>query len=327
MKAITPVIALVMLMLITVGIVGISYTWFSGLFSSQTKKAVSIPPGGAFCLNGEIKAFVLNSGDSAIATSDIIVAQVDGVDVKGTPFFGDMSTGLVGWWKFDETSGGTASDSSGKGNNGVLNNGPQWVTGKYKNAVKFDGTDGQEVRANNVPVNLASGTYNTVRFWMFWDGTGSSLMPFGWGTSYDLWISGNYFGFNTGGGDVYGITGTVAKLANKWVHITAVFPNNYPTDEPALYINGEKQSISLLQGTRNTRSSTQTLLFSGWGSTTGYKFRGTIDEAAVYTKTIGDFNIQPGKSGLAVNYPGTTGKHNIRIGTSSNTAETIVECQ
>ncbi|MBI2085643.1 MAG: hypothetical protein HYT71_03980 [Candidatus Aenigmarchaeota archaeon] len=38
MKAITPVIALVILMLITVSIVGIAYTWFSGLFSSQIKK-------------------------------------------------------------------------------------------------------------------------------------------------------------------------------------------------------------------------------------------------------------------------------------------------
>ncbi len=42
MRGITPVIALVMLMLITVGMVGISYAWFSGLFSSQTSAAFSI---------------------------------------------------------------------------------------------------------------------------------------------------------------------------------------------------------------------------------------------------------------------------------------------
>ncbi|MBI2085404.1 MAG: hypothetical protein HYT71_02740 [Candidatus Aenigmarchaeota archaeon] len=40
MKGVTPVIALVMLMLITVGIVGASATWFSGTFTSQTKKFV-----------------------------------------------------------------------------------------------------------------------------------------------------------------------------------------------------------------------------------------------------------------------------------------------
>ncbi|MBI4177320.1 MAG: hypothetical protein HY516_04340, partial [Candidatus Aenigmarchaeota archaeon] len=46
MKAITPVIALVMLLLITVGLVGISYAWFSGVMSAQTSKVISIPPGG-----------------------------------------------------------------------------------------------------------------------------------------------------------------------------------------------------------------------------------------------------------------------------------------
>ena len=71
MKAITPVIALVMLMLITVGIVGVSYSWFSGLFSSQTKKFISIPTGGAYCSGGDIRVYALNNGDSVITASDM----------------------------------------------------------------------------------------------------------------------------------------------------------------------------------------------------------------------------------------------------------------
>ena len=38
------------------------------------------------------------------------------------------STGLVGYWKFDEGSGTTAGDSSGKGNAGELVNTPTWST-------------------------------------------------------------------------------------------------------------------------------------------------------------------------------------------------------
>src|SRR5262249_14832299 len=35
-------------------------------------------------------------------------------------------SGLVAYWKFDEGSGTTASDSSGNGNTGTLVNGPRW---------------------------------------------------------------------------------------------------------------------------------------------------------------------------------------------------------
>jgi len=38
------------------------------------------------------------------------------------------STGLVGWWKFDEGTGVTAYDASGEGNHGTLTNGPTWST-------------------------------------------------------------------------------------------------------------------------------------------------------------------------------------------------------
>ena len=41
---------------------------------------------------------------------------------------------LVGWWKLDETSGITAADSSGMGNNGTTYGGPQLVTGKIGGA-------------------------------------------------------------------------------------------------------------------------------------------------------------------------------------------------
>ncbi len=80
-KGITPVIALVMLMLITVGMVGIAYTWFSGLLTTQTEKGISIPPGGAYCTLGKISVLIQNNGaTSSLTTGDIIIAQVDGVD-------------------------------------------------------------------------------------------------------------------------------------------------------------------------------------------------------------------------------------------------------
>ncbi|MBI4167560.1 MAG: hypothetical protein HY515_01245, partial [Candidatus Aenigmarchaeota archaeon] len=82
MKAITPVIALTMLVLITVGIVGVAFVWFSGLLSGSTEKAIAIPNGGVYCNGASLSITVLNMGaSSSIANADIKVLKVDGVDV------------------------------------------------------------------------------------------------------------------------------------------------------------------------------------------------------------------------------------------------------
>jgi len=53
---------------------------------------------------------------------------------------GDVSAGLVGFWKLDENSGVSAVDSSGYGNNGILV-GATWTGGKSGSALDFDGVD------------------------------------------------------------------------------------------------------------------------------------------------------------------------------------------
>jgi len=47
----------------------------------------------------------------------------------------DITTGLVGWWKLDETSGNIAADSAGT-NNGTIGSADTWVTG---GGLDFDG--------------------------------------------------------------------------------------------------------------------------------------------------------------------------------------------
>ncbi len=106
-KGITPVIALVMLMLITVGIVGIAYAWFSGLASSQTEKGISIPPGGAKCYKigglNYVSLLIQNNGATSnivvtqsAATSDLIVLTVNGVDCTTTAAAQNIAPGSGG---------------------------------------------------------------------------------------------------------------------------------------------------------------------------------------------------------------------------------------
>jgi len=48
----------------------------------------------------------------------------------------DITTGLVGWWKLDETSGNIAADSSGYGNDGTIGSADTWIAG---GGLDFDG--------------------------------------------------------------------------------------------------------------------------------------------------------------------------------------------
>jgi hypothetical protein len=70
---------------------------------------------------------------------------------------------LVGWWQFDEGSGTVAKDSSGHGNDGTLNGGPQWVPGYSGGALKFDGTDDYVDCGNDASLDL---TAWTITLWL-----------------------------------------------------------------------------------------------------------------------------------------------------------------
>jgi len=111
MKGITPVIALVMLMLITVGMVGIAYAWFSGLLITQTEKGISIPPGGAFCSGSKISVLIQNNGaTSTLSETDVIIAQIDGTDATKSAL--SLAPGAGGLIVSAYDCGGTCSSGT-----------------------------------------------------------------------------------------------------------------------------------------------------------------------------------------------------------------------
>ncbi len=325
MKAITPVIALVMLLLITVGITGVSYTWFGGLVSSSTKKSISIPPGGAYCADGDIKIYALNNGDAAITANDIIVAQVDGVDVKNTPFFGDMRSDLVGYWKFDETSGITAKDSSGvvPPNDGTLVGNPQHVVGKARNALVFNGVDDYVNVIHSAVFNTNTITIGAWAMLRSTSADSKKIVDKTEGGFKDLFLDINdgVPRFCVGDGATMRCSGSPPAIElDKWYHFAGVFDGT----KVIVYVNGAAYANSWT-GTRQL-SVTNLLIGAAWNFDVDRYWNGIIDEVKIYNKAAGDVNIQPGASGLVVNYPGTDGKHTVRVGTSSNIAEATVSC-
>ena len=119
-------------------------------------------------LTGEINA-TLNITDANATQHDGNYSVVVGNDfgsVESEEVVLDVNTtllnGLVAWWKFDETSGTVAYDSSGNGNDGNLTNGPTWTDGKIGGALSFDGHNDRVKLAHNMINGLID---ITVSFW------------------------------------------------------------------------------------------------------------------------------------------------------------------
>jgi len=179
-------------------------------------------------------------------------------------------TGVVGEVK-DETGtvNGTITGSVKAGANGKICRGATMSGG----AIDLD----------SLPVDTTTGARTTVTFWMFWDGT-NSVMPFGW-NRHDLWFINGAFGFNTGAGDVYGINS--AGLENAWHHVSAIFVNGNVHAEK-LFIDGVEMSMSQLRNSPSNGNAyvNSSARIGGWLASTGYHFRGMLDELKIYTSEL-----------------------------------------
>lgn len=77
----------------------------------------------------------------------------------------DITTGLVGHWKFDEGAGTTANDSSGNNNTGTLSGAVWTIQGRFGQALVFDGIN-DWVTINDAPsLDLTTGM--TIEAWVY----------------------------------------------------------------------------------------------------------------------------------------------------------------
>jgi hypothetical protein len=76
---------------------------------------------------------------------------------------GNAPADLVAYWTLDEGSGTIAYDSSGNGNDGMLNGNPKRVVGYFGGALEFDGSDDWLDCGNDPSLDL---TRWTITFWL-----------------------------------------------------------------------------------------------------------------------------------------------------------------
>ncbi len=195
---------------------------------------------------------------------------------------------------FNEGSGTVVTDVSGNGNNGTIS-GATWTTsGKYGNALIFNGTNALVTINNAASLQLTSGM--TLEAWVYPTTVSNK--------SRDVIYKGNdnyYLEGSTNNsrrpalGGTFGspIYGTAALTANTWTHLAGT----YDGATMSLYINGVQVTSRAQTGAIAT--STNPLQIGG-DSIYGQYFAGRIDEVRVYNRALGAAEIQSDMNTLLI---------------------------
>ncbi len=192
----------------------------------------------------------------------------------------DITTGLVGHWKFDEMSGLTAKDTSGS-NNGTLNNGPTWEQGKRGGALGFNSGSSQYV---SIP-DHASNRFGTGDFTLsIWIKTTTSANEVFIGkyngdanNEYYMNIDSGVIAFEISSSRVN--SGAVLGNDDRWHHIVGL--RNLGTTY--LFIDGRE--IASGSNTGNADSSGY-LGIGRFGVGASFLFDGLIDDVRIYNGAL-----------------------------------------
>ncbi|MBL7206373.1 MAG: LamG domain-containing protein [Candidatus Aenigmarchaeota archaeon] len=274
MKAITPVISIIILLVIAIAIAGSAYLFIFGQFNARVENLFDIMHSGSYCRDGNVDIIIKNIGTTTL-------------DLKNP---GDEpppqdSTNLVGLWHFDEGSGFTTTDSSGMGKDGTITN-AEWIDDCVSgNCLDFNGNgyvstdkwiDGiwnKFTWSSWVKERYRGGTYMIHRaaYADIISEANSGNTRFD--TGYNPWrVSFNHY------------TGY-----DEWHHI-AVTRND---ENFSYYIDGERIDSDQNSGDTDWDRDYHGSYIGGDGHNgwAGY-FRGAIDDVYIYTRGLGDDEVK-----------------------------------
>jgi len=196
----------------------------------------------------------------------------------------DMTTGLVGYWNFEEGSGTIAADSSGNGNDVTLRNGPTWTIGRVGQALNLDGVDDYALKLN--PSYNFTGNPTKSFSVSAWFNPRACVSLSGLaladdGTSYSdvlrLATVGEYWIMQLRPGGTHADGGNCAL--NQWHHLTGVY--NAGETKIYLYYNGVLADSKVVSNPSTSGFRDRVNI----GFAQEY-FDGLIDEVRVYDRAL-----------------------------------------
>lgn len=246
---------------------------------------------------GSNNKYFFNKGSSTL----VVATGTEGVVATG------VVNGLVGYWKFDEASGGTVFDFSSGGRHATTYNDVTRGEGMAAAGGSFGGTTGHIIPANSGSLKY-QGAGMAISLWMKHDGTddGGFLISKPWNGSgqYNFYIStptgaNPIATFALSGATSYTLNSGIAITPNTWHHLAVTVDSSSTVK---FYVDGKltksgTHSISNWSpssGDGNVNLSMGCVYPYGSNScagSTGYAFKGLLDEIRIYNRTLSDSEI------------------------------------
>jgi len=206
------------------------------------------------------------------------------IAVSSGGVIGGGNSGLVAAYNFEEASGTTVADASGKGNHGTIS-GASRVTSQFGRALSFDGVNDWVTITDAASLDLINGM--TLEAWVYptvnmtqWATVILKEQP--GGGLYELYANGDQsqpLTSVTVGGQYQVLSGGPWLLTNQWTHIAAT----YDGTTQHLYVNGTHVAQRLQTGPIQVSNGPLRL---GGNSVWGEFFKGQIDEIRIYNRAL-----------------------------------------
>ena len=252
-----------------------------------------------------------NSGTTA--TTKVPVT----VNGGGVSNYGDAvldTPGLVSYWRLGESSGPSFADSqgtaTGTASGGVGFGQPGGVGGDPNTAFRFDGDDFAKA-----PLNLSATSKATVEFWLKWDNfvdddalameltNNFNQNSGGFIVDPDAPQEGGKFGVGIGSGASRNNVFFARPSAGAWHHYAFVFDTTAAGAQQIVpYVDGQPVSYTKTAsgtGAGNFANSTLNLMSRGGLELFG---RGTLDEVAIYNRTLNAAEIAAHRAANGANH-------------------------
>ena len=339
LKAISTVIASILMLMIVIALGGTTYLYVSGTLIGKISTTFEIVDS----INDTV--IIRNSGTEPLTS---ITATLNG-NTANTAVVPNIP-GLVGYWSLNEGSGTTTDDNSDNNNIGTLSPScpdcPSRIVGKHGNALLFDGTN--DYVSVTSTASLRPTTALTVTAWVraITSGRWTIIAVHELNVETATWalLVGNFGGTNgrpsfltnngtftnTNSATISMATTNISANTISWYFLAGVYNGTHNV----IYVNGVEEAVAAHAVANDGIGGydTSDIVAIGGDTTGGFAdLRGEVDEVVVYNRALSESEIKQLYSGLVS--PGqvatikplatlTKGTHTLRLCTSSmcNTA-------
>lgn len=199
----------------------------------------------------------------------------------------------AGRWTFDENTGTTADDSSGRQQPATLHGGAGWVPGRSGHAGQFDGVDDYAATAG--PVLDTTGSF-AVSVWAYLGATSENQVVLAQAgaqaSAFYLFYDAGRGGWaaavaaeDTAGSDLRGVHATGPAPAGRWTQLGLVYRSEL--DQLRLYVNGRLSGA--LVGVETWAATGPLTVGQGrWAGVDSFHLQGAVDDVRAFGHSLTD---------------------------------------